>query len=179
MASRCGRWRSAEEASCWLWRRRCCAEVGSVPRAASRLLRPDHHRGVGDRFAEVRARSGAQSFACCKSACDNIGHHAVHHARPPTNMPAHPRRSTRRAHDRTITPHHRIKSAAAARRRQPAQWRADFDRHRRPLAKVMLFQPTSSPPEDGEPPRLDLGEALAKDLSFTDPEQRALRWPSR
>ena len=42
------------------------------------------------------------------------------------------------------------------------------------LAKVMLFQPTSSPPEDGEPPRLDLGEALAKDLSFTDPEQRAL-----
>jgi len=42
------------------------------------------------------------------------------------------------------------------------------------LAKVMLYQPVDTAPEDGKPPALDLGEALANDAAFKDPEQLAL-----
>lgn len=42
------------------------------------------------------------------------------------------------------------------------------------LAKVVIFQPESAPPAEGETPQFELGEANEKDVAFWDLRQREL-----
>lgn len=42
------------------------------------------------------------------------------------------------------------------------------------LAKVVVFQPESEPPAEGETPQLQLGEANLNDVAFWDARQREL-----